>query len=66
LKDVFEKYDKYQELAKRQAKISRENFSFEKMRELVKYYFDRIPKSTQPQMQLPQLKKIELPKLKKA
>jgi hypothetical protein len=66
LKDVFEKYEKYKELAKRQAKKSKEEFSFEKMRELVKYYFDRIPKSTQPQMQLPQLKKIELPKLKKA
>lgn len=65
LKDVYEKYNKYQELAKRQAKKSREEFSFEKMKELVKTYFDRIPKSTQPELQLPKLKKIELPKLNK-
>jgi glycosyltransferase involved in cell wall biosynthesis len=65
LKDVYSKYEKYQELAKRQAKKSREEFSFDKMKELVKTYFDKIPKSTQPQLQLPKLKKIELPKLNK-
>jgi hypothetical protein len=65
LKDVYEKYNKYQELAKRQAKKSREEFSFDKMKDVVKLYFDKIPKSTQPQLQLPKLKKIELPKLNK-
>jgi len=65
LKDVFEKYDKYQELAKRQARKSREEFSFDKMKEVITTYFDKIPKSTQPQLQLPKLKKIELPKLNK-
>lgn len=65
LKDVYEKYNKYQELAKRQAKKSREEFSYDKMKELVKTYFDKVPKSTQPQLQLPKLKKIELPKLNK-
>jgi glycosyltransferase involved in cell wall biosynthesis len=58
LKEVFEKYDKYQELAKRQAKISRDNFSFEKMKDAINTYFDKIPKSVIPQLQLPKLKKI--------
>jgi len=65
LKDVYEKYDKYQELAKRQAKKSREEFSYENMKALIKTYFDKIPKSVTPQLQLPKLKKIELPKLNK-
>jgi glycosyltransferase involved in cell wall biosynthesis len=65
LKEVYEKYDKYQELAKRQAKKSRDEFSFDKMKELIKTYFDKIPKSEQSQLQLPKLKKIELPKLNK-
>ncbi len=66
LKDVYEKYDKYQELAKRQAKKSREEFNYYEMKDLIKTHFDKIPKSTQPQLQLPKLKKIELPKLNKA
>jgi glycosyltransferase involved in cell wall biosynthesis len=65
LKSVYEKYTKYQELAKRQAKKSREEFSYDKMKEAIKIYFNNIPKSTQPQLQLPKLKKIELPKLNK-
>ena len=66
LRDVYEKYEKYQELAKRQAKISKDEFNYDKMKELVKMYFDKIPKSVTPQLQLPKLKKIELPKLNKA
>jgi glycosyltransferase involved in cell wall biosynthesis len=65
LKEVFEKYEKYQELAKRQAKKSKEEFSFEKMKEVIKTHFDKIPKSAVPEIKLPQLKKIELPKLNK-
>ena len=63
LKDVYEKYDKYIELAKKQSHVSRTKFSFEDMKSLLNTYLDRVPKQTQ--IQLPQLKKIELPKLKK-
>jgi len=66
LKEVFEKYEKYQESAKRQAKKSKEEFSFEKMKEVIKTHFDKIPKSAVPEIKLPQLKKISLPKLNKA
>ena len=63
LKDVYEKYEKYQELAKRQSHLSKTNFSFAEMKKLLNTYLDKIPKQTA--LQLPQLKKIELPKLKK-
>ena len=63
LKSVYEKYSKYEELAKRQSHISKTKFSFDEMKSLLATYLDRIPKQTP--IQLPQLKKIELPKLKK-
>jgi glycosyltransferase involved in cell wall biosynthesis len=67
LKDVFEDYRVYKELAKRQGYKSRTNYSYEKMRETLDsvliQYIPEFPK--QVQLKLPQLKKIELPKLKK-
>jgi len=63
LKNVYEKYSKYEELAKRQSHISKTKFSFNEMKNLLATYLDKIPK--QALIQLPQLKKIELPKLKK-
>ena len=67
LKDVFEDYKIYKELAKRQGYRSRTEFSYEKMREtldnLLTQYVPEFPKEVQ--IKLPQLKKIELPKLKK-
>jgi glycosyltransferase involved in cell wall biosynthesis len=67
LKDVFEDYKVYKELAKRQGYRSRTEFSYEKMREtldtLLTQYIPEFPK--QVQLKLPTLKKIELPKLKK-
>jgi hypothetical protein len=63
LKNVYEKYSKYEEFAKRQSHISKTKFSFDEMKNLLASYLDRIPK--QVGLQLPQLKKIELPKLKK-
>jgi len=67
LKDVFEDYKAYKELAKRQGYKSRTEFSYEKMREtldnLLTQYIPEFPK--QVQLKLPTLKKIELPKLKK-
>ena len=71
LRDMFENYKKYKDLAKRQGYYSRTNFSFEKMKEkLDKVLGEKtsgIPK--QVELKLPKLKKIgenktELPKLK--
>jgi glycosyltransferase involved in cell wall biosynthesis len=67
LKDVFENYKNYIEKAKMQGSYSKNNFSFEKMKEkvdeLFTKYIPEFPKEVK--LQLPKLKKIELPKLKK-
>jgi hypothetical protein len=67
LKDVFENYKKYTDGAKRQAHYSKTNFSWDKMKEktdeLFTKYIPEFPK--QIELKLPQLKKIELPKLQK-
>jgi len=58
LKDVYEKYPKYQERAKQQAHQSKTKFSFDEMKKLLGLYLDKIPK--QVGLQLPKLKKIEV------
>ena len=67
LKEVFEDYDKWKTKAKRQGHKSRTQFSYNNMREtidtLLTQYVPEFPK--QVQLKLPQLKKIELPKLQK-
>ena len=63
LKEVYENYKKYKELAKQQSHQCRTNFNYDKMKELLGTYLEAVPK--QVQLQLPKLKKIELPKLKK-
>ena len=67
LKEVYDDYDKWKTAAKRQGHKSRTQFSYEKMREtvdtLLSQYVPEFPK--QVQLKLPQLKKIELTKLKK-
>jgi len=63
LRDVFEKYSKYQEKAKQQAHKSKTMFSFDEMKNMLAIYLDRVPK--QVGLTLPKLRKIELPKLKK-
>jgi len=66
LKDTFENYKKYIDGAKRQKYYSKTNFSFEKMTEKMAEYLKLIPElPKQVQLKLPQLKKIELPKLQK-
>ncbi len=60
LKDVYEKYSKYQEKAKQQAHQSKTKFSFDEMKNLLGLYLDKIPK--QVGLQLPKLKKIEVAK----
>ena len=67
IKDIFENYKKYIDGAKRQAFKSKNEFSWDKMKdktdELLTKYIPEFPK--QVQLQLPKLKKIELPKLQK-
>jgi hypothetical protein len=67
LKDVFENYKNYLEGAKRQAFRSKNEFSYDKMKEsvdsILTKYIPEFPKSVE--LKLPQLKKLELPKLKK-
>jgi len=62
LRDVYEKYSKYEEKAKKQAHQSKTKFSFEEMKNVLAIYLDKIPK--QVGLTLPKLKKIELPKIK--
>jgi hypothetical protein len=67
IKDIFEDYKKYIDGSKRQAYRSKNEFSWDKMKdkvdELFTKYIPEFPK--QVQLKLPQLKKIELPKLQK-
>lgn len=66
LKDMFENYKEYVDGGKRQAYHSKQNFTFEKMTEKMAEYLKRIPEfPKQVTLKLPQLKKIELPKLQK-
>jgi hypothetical protein len=67
IKDMFEDYKKYLDGAKRQAYKSKNEFSWDKMKDKVDELFtNNIPEfPKQVQLKLPQLKKIELPKLQK-
>lgn len=67
LKNIFENYKEWQTKGKRQGYHSRNNFSFDKMREQLSTILEEnVPEiAKQVQLQLPKLKKIELPKLKK-
>jgi len=53
----YNNYDKYVELAKRQAHYAKSNFSFDKMAEALDTIFDKVPK--QVELKLPKLKKVE-------
>ena len=67
LKDVFENYKNYTDKSKRQAYKSKNEFSWDKMKEkidsLLIQYIPEFPKEIE--LTLPKLKKIELPKLQK-
>ena len=66
LKDMFENYKEYIDGGKRQGYYAKTNFNFEKMTEQMSEYLKRIPEfPKQVALKLPQLKKIELPKLQK-
>lgn len=63
LKEVYENYKNYIEVAKQQSYYCKTNFSYDKMKESLDKYLQVIPK--QVQLQLPTLKKIDLPKSNK-
>jgi glycosyltransferase involved in cell wall biosynthesis len=67
LKDVFENYKKYTDKAKRQAFKSKTEFNWDKMvKKLDNILTNSIPEfPKEVKLALPQLKKIELPKLQK-
>ena len=65
-RDMFANYKDYKEKAKRQAFISRSEFSFEKMVEQLEGYLKNyLPEFPKPiKLKLPKINKIELPKNK--
>jgi hypothetical protein len=67
MKDIFENYKKYTDGANRQAYKSKTEFSWNKMKDKVDELFTKnIPEfPKEVTLKLPQLKKIELPKLTK-
>ena len=77
MKDVYKNYKKYIENSRKQTKWLKENYSAEKMTEILKGYMDSIKPVTNVPLNLPKLKKtggnnapqipeLKLPKLKKA
>jgi glycosyltransferase involved in cell wall biosynthesis len=64
MQDIYKKYDKFIDKAKKQSYRSRTEFSLDKMGELLLNILDKsAPKPLE--LKLPQLKKIELPTLNK-
>ena len=71
MKDVFNHYKKYHEKSRKQTQYIKDNFSFDKMGELINNFMPKVEAAPQiQQLQLPKLKKVggnklpELPKLK--
>ena len=70
MKDVFNHYKKYTEKSRKQTQYIKDNFSFDKMGELLNNFMPKVDAAPQmQQLKLPKLKKIgenkiELPKLK--
>jgi len=65
MKDVFNHYKQYTEKSRKQTQYIKDNFSLDKMGELLNNLLPKV--ETQPQIQklkLPKIKKIELPKRK--
>jgi hypothetical protein len=64
MEDVHKNYTKYLDRAKRLSHHVKTTASFDSMKEQLKKHVDTLPKATV--LKLPTLKRIELPKLKKA
>lgn len=66
LVNMFENYKSYEKGTMLQYHKSKNNFSFEEMKNVLSLLLDKIPEfPKEVKLQLPKLKKIELPKLKK-
>jgi predicted nucleotide-binding protein (sugar kinase/HSP70/actin superfamily) len=73
MKDVYKKYKKYTENSRKQTQFLKDNFSQNKMTEVLKGYMDQIKPVVNNPLQLPKLKKsggseapkLNLPKLPK-
>lgn len=66
LVNMFENYKGYEKGAMLQYHRSKNNFSFEGMKEVLELFLDKLPEFPKPiKLKLPNIKKIELPKPKK-
>lgn len=66
MEDVYSDYAIYETKAKRQARKTNTEFSYDKMKVKLDEYLSRVPKQVQLVLpKLTKLKKIELPTLKK-
>ncbi len=66
IKNLFENYNSYQKGAMLQYHKSKNNFSYEGMKELLEIYLNQVPEFPEEiKLQLPKLNKIKLPKVKK-
>ena len=61
MKDVFKQYKKYHEKSRKQTQYLKDNFSFDKMTEVLSSFLDQVPTQKIVELKLPKLKK--LPKL---
>ena len=73
MKDVYKHYKKYIEQSRKQTKFLKDNFSIDKMTEVLKTHLDKVNVAANVPLQLPKLKKVntskqpklQLPKLQK-
>ena len=61
MKDVFKHYKKYLEYSRKQTQYLKDNWSFDKMTEVLSSFLDQVPTQKIVELKLPKLKK--LPKL---
>ena len=67
MKDVYKNYKKYIENSRKQTKFLKENFSQDKMTDILKGYMDKVKVVVNAPLNLPKLNKVgnnETPKLK--
>ena len=60
MKDVYKHYKKYIENSRKQTQFLKENFSQNKMTEVLKGYMDKLNVAVNVPLQLPKLKKVEV------
>jgi glycosyltransferase involved in cell wall biosynthesis len=67
MKDVFKKYKKYWETSRKQTQYMKDNWTLEKMKELLDSYLEKYTPeiATMQTLKMPEIQKIKLPKMKK-